>query len=235
MDGSEGRQSPEKGSAKEPGKVVARSRTKRSEEILDASAELFLQKGYAATRTRDIAERVGILNGSLFHHFDSKETLLYEVLLQTHELMTDHLEQHRRVKGRPIERLRKFLETHTRLVAENLARSAVFHAEFRHLTGVRRDELLESRRRYSAHLRSLIDECAEAGEIDLRYPSDIVTRAILSLLNSLYLWYRPDGPLPPEGLSNLLGDLVLRGLAVRDEGSPHKVSGPIVARKREAR
>ncbi len=53
------------------------------EEILDASAELFAQRGYAATSTRLIAERVGIRQASLYYHFDNKEQILAELLEAT--------------------------------------------------------------------------------------------------------------------------------------------------------
>ncbi|GIF22925.1 AcrR family transcriptional regulator [Actinoplanes tereljensis] len=53
------------------------------EEILDAAAELFASRGYAATSTRLIAERVGIRQASLYYHFDNKEQILAELLEAT--------------------------------------------------------------------------------------------------------------------------------------------------------
>ncbi|GAA0493170.1 TetR family transcriptional regulator [Paractinoplanes deccanensis] len=53
------------------------------EEILDAAAELFAQRGYAATSTRLIAEAVGIRQASLYYHFANKEQILAELLEAT--------------------------------------------------------------------------------------------------------------------------------------------------------
>jgi AcrR family transcriptional regulator len=53
------------------------------EEILDAAAELFTSRGYAATSTRMIAEAVGIRQASLYYHVASKEELLEELLAET--------------------------------------------------------------------------------------------------------------------------------------------------------
>lgn len=53
------------------------------EEILDAAAELFTSRGYAATSTRMIADAVGIRQASLYYHFTSKEELLGELLAGT--------------------------------------------------------------------------------------------------------------------------------------------------------
>ncbi len=55
---------------------------KRVQEILHVSLDLFLQKGYAATRTAEIAKAVGMSEGLLFHYFETKEKL-YLTLLQT--------------------------------------------------------------------------------------------------------------------------------------------------------
>ena len=50
------------------------------EDIVSAAAKVFRTKGYHAATVRDIADEVGILKGSLYHHFDSKEDLLYLVV-----------------------------------------------------------------------------------------------------------------------------------------------------------
>src|ERR671914_102674 len=53
--------------------------TRRSE-LLDIAAGLFAEKGFKNTTVRDIADAAGILSGSLYHHFDSKESMVDEIL-----------------------------------------------------------------------------------------------------------------------------------------------------------
>ncbi|MDK2951452.1 MAG: TetR/AcrR family transcriptional regulator [Kosmotogales bacterium] len=53
---------------------------KRRKEILRAGLDLFIRKGYAATKIKDIAEMVGMSVGLLFHYFDSKEALYEELI-----------------------------------------------------------------------------------------------------------------------------------------------------------
>jgi len=53
---------------------------KRREEILLAALDLFIRKGYAATRTLDISQAVGVSEGLLFHHFETKEKLYEELI-----------------------------------------------------------------------------------------------------------------------------------------------------------
>ena len=52
----------------------------RREQLLAIAARLFAEKGFKNTTVRDIADAAGILSGSLYHHFDSKESMVDEIL-----------------------------------------------------------------------------------------------------------------------------------------------------------
>lgn len=54
--------------------------SKRRDEILQVAAELFAAKGYEETTIREIGDAAGILSGSLYHHFQTKEEMLHELL-----------------------------------------------------------------------------------------------------------------------------------------------------------
>jgi len=56
-----------------------------TEQILDAAAQLFVERGYSATSTRAIADQVGIRQASLYYHFPSKEQILEVLLMRTVE------------------------------------------------------------------------------------------------------------------------------------------------------
>ncbi|MEU4831862.1 TetR/AcrR family transcriptional regulator [Streptosporangium sp. NPDC023615] len=56
------------------------SASERRDHLVKLAAELFARKGFQATSVREIAKEAGILSGSLYHHFDSKETIVDEVL-----------------------------------------------------------------------------------------------------------------------------------------------------------
>ena len=61
---------------------IVKDATERKNEILDAAEELFAAKGYDATSTGDILERVGIARGTLYYHFQSKEEILDALMHQ---------------------------------------------------------------------------------------------------------------------------------------------------------
>src|SRR5258706_8939849 len=65
----------------------------RRAQILRVSAELFAERGYASTTVRNIAERTGLLSGSLYHHFDSKESILQEILTDFFDELTQRVQR----------------------------------------------------------------------------------------------------------------------------------------------
>ncbi|HZC39689.1 MAG TPA: TetR/AcrR family transcriptional regulator [Streptosporangiaceae bacterium] len=56
------------------------ARSERRAHVVALAGELFAEKGYRATTVREIADAAGILSGSLYHHFDSKESIGDEIL-----------------------------------------------------------------------------------------------------------------------------------------------------------
>jgi AcrR family transcriptional regulator len=63
-----------------PDSVNGALRSRRRADVVAIAADLFAQKGYRATTVREIADAAGILSGSLYHHFDSKESIGDEIL-----------------------------------------------------------------------------------------------------------------------------------------------------------
>ena len=68
--------------APRPGRGANSSKepSERRADVVTIAAELFAQKGFRATTVREIADAAGILSGSLYHHFDSKESIGDEIL-----------------------------------------------------------------------------------------------------------------------------------------------------------
>jgi AcrR family transcriptional regulator len=62
--------------ARERGPKFRRRAEARPDEVLDAALELFIEKGFAATRVDDIAKRAGLSKGAVYLYFPSKEALL---------------------------------------------------------------------------------------------------------------------------------------------------------------
>ena len=109
----------------------------RLREIVEAAAAAFHDHGYEATSMQDIADRVGMLKGSLYHHISSKEELLAAVLRDTQAGGLEIVERHRAAEGSCRDRLRSFVEEYTLYCIDNRMRAAIFDREFRSLTPAR--------------------------------------------------------------------------------------------------
>jgi TetR/AcrR family transcriptional regulator, cholesterol catabolism regulator len=70
--------------------VTAPPASDRRGEVLAIAAELFAERGLKATTVRDIADAAGILSGSLYHHFDSKESMVDEIVRASFEALDAH-------------------------------------------------------------------------------------------------------------------------------------------------
>lgn len=182
----------------------------RRQQLLEAAADLFSVKGYAGTSIRDIADVVGMLPGSMYYHFRSKEELLLAVHGEGVRLIMDAvnhaLEQ---APDDPWARLEAAACAHLKGLLTGGKFSMVVTPEFsRSIEEPLRGALIEERNRYEQIFRNLID--------DLPLPKDVsrsyLRLSLLGSLNWVVNWYRPDGD-DPETIASRMLDLLKRPLA----------------------
>jgi AcrR family transcriptional regulator len=114
------------------------SSKKREREILDAAAEIFHRQGYADTSVQDVADAVGILKGSLYYYIDSKEDLLFRVLVEVHEDSRGIVEEVGAMDAPPLERLYAYIRRHIEYNTRHLSKIAVYYHDFGLLSEDRR-------------------------------------------------------------------------------------------------
>jgi len=190
----------------------------RRDEILHVAGQLFSQKGYHATSMRELAKRLNLQGGSLYAHIASKEELLIEVVRQAAARFLGVLEG---LEGDPVAKVRALVKGHLRVIAEELPRATVFFHEWKHLSPPLLEEAKALRRRYEAGVQAVLQEGVDQGVFQVEGVR-LATLFLLSALNWTYQWYRPDGPMPLEELSEAYARLVLRALGVREGGENAK-------------
>jgi len=186
----------------------------RRSEIVGIAAELFASKGYANTTVREIADAAGILSGSLYHHFDSKESMI-EALLR------DFLEridaQYRRViaaAADPVDALRELVHAAFGALATDRAAVAVMLNEYNLLVQYPRfaflhDSVEESERLWGGVLETGMRNGALRADV----PADAVYRFLRDAIWVSVRWYRPDGPQRPDDVAEEYLTVLLSGLA----------------------
>jgi TetR/AcrR family transcriptional regulator, cholesterol catabolism regulator len=164
-------------------------RSRRSDLTREA-ARLFAERGYHGTSIGDLAEALGVQKASLYHHFASKQDLLYETMRAGADAFHGALDA---VPGelRATERIRLAMRAHLRVVADQLDVATVFVREWRYLDEARREEIVAERRRYEERFRALFREGRELGELRADLDDAAAALLVLSALNWAYTWLSP--------------------------------------------
>src|SRR5437868_9131369 len=110
----------------------------RRSELTREAARLFAEKGYHGTSIGDLADALGVQKGSLYHHIESKQDLLYETMREGANAFHGALDAIPE-EAAATEKIRLALRSHLRVVAEQLDVATVFVREWRYLQGERRD------------------------------------------------------------------------------------------------
>lgn len=172
----------------------------RRTELLRAAARLFVEKGFAATTTRDIAEAVGMRSGSPFYHFRSKQELLKAAMIEGLDAGRERLAAAIDGIADPEARLRVLVRTHLGTLLEGDCRSPLLVSETRALDEKARKEIADAFDRYQVPWQQTLDELAAAGRLASAAPP--VRLLLFGMLNWSSHWYRPDGALSVDELAD---------------------------------
>ena len=207
--------------ARQPGKSTTPLVSERREEILALAAKIFADKGYASTTVREIADAAGILSGSLYHHFASKEAMLDEIM---HGFLDHIVEQYRATVdagGDPIDVLRALVREAFSSLGGNPAALAVMINEFNFLVQFPRFAYLREGAEETERLwTGVIEEGMRTGV----FRSDIDARMIYRFMRDT-IWisvrlYRPDGKYTSEEIADFYVAMLLDGLATGGSTDP---------------
>ena len=180
--------------------------------ILTAAVDLFADHGYDATSVSQVINRAGVAKGGFYHHFASKDELLYAVY---GDLITRQLEGMNRILAEglsPAETLRALIADLVETTAASAREALVFSRELSQLGNRRIMQMRSQRRRYHNAMIRLVSEAQERGEFRTVASPEIVTFTIFGVINEMPRWYRPNGRMRPEQIATEVADLILAGL-----------------------
>jgi AcrR family transcriptional regulator len=193
----------------------------RRAELLALAARMFAERGFLATTVRDIADAAGILSGSLYHHFDSKESMVDEIL---RGFLDELFGRYREITGagRPP---RAALEAVVVASFEAIDRShdavaiyqreAVYLAQFERF-GYLGERNLEFRKMWVGLLEEGVRDGAFRDDLDV----ELVYRFIRDTVWVAVHWYHPGGSLTADDVARQYLSIVLDGIAQgRADGS----------------
>ncbi|WP_309065284.1 TetR/AcrR family transcriptional regulator [Microbacterium sp.] len=182
------------------------------DDVLRAAVTLFNEQGYEATSVSDLARRLGLTKSALYHHVDSKEQIL-EVALESALGGLEAAMEQALALDTPARRLAGIIRGAVRVLTEQ-------EAEVTLLLRLRGNSplevvALERRRRFDHRVTELVREAQAEGLVRADLDAGVATRLVFGMINSLVEWYRPDGPVPPEQLADVVLTAAMDGLRPR--------------------
>lgn len=171
----------------------SRGRNKR-QAILEAAARQFSACGFHGANMRDVAADAGVLVGSIYYHFESKEALYVAVHGAAVDMMTSAVRAATAGVADPWQRLEDAAAAHCEALNGTSAFVGVITPIFPVTGGDLRDQLTAQRDAYETMFGDLVDGLLPASEIDPK----ILRLHILAALNGTKFWYKPGGKTPSE-------------------------------------
>jgi AcrR family transcriptional regulator len=181
-------------------------------DVVAAAGRLFAERGYHGTSMRDLGRELGLLGSSLYAHVESKQDLLVEVVEEGARLFQESADTALLHVGTASDRLRALIAAHIDVVLGHPDVVRTFLNEARMLDDEHRSRVIAARDRYEQSFREVIASGVVEGSFRPDTDPKIASIFILSILNAIERWYRPDGAIGRDELVDQLSDFALSGL-----------------------
>lgn len=178
--------------------------------VVAAAIALFNRKGYDATSVGDLAAELGVTKSAVYHHVDSKETLLAEALDAALVGLEEALARAREEDAPAYERLRGVVRRSVEVLVER--QPAVTLLLRVHGNSPTEREALRRRRRIDAELAALVATARDEGALRADLDPEVVSRLVFGMVNSLVEWYAATGSLDADTLADTVVVLAFEGL-----------------------
>lgn len=191
------------------------SSRKRREEVLDAAARVFAERGYHGASTQDIADLLGMRQASLYYYVESKEAALEEVCARGTAGFIETAEAILREDLSAEERLRRLLAAHIAPLADRADYTITFLNERKWLPQDSRRRIGRMSRRMEAIFERVIRDGIRNGEFRASLNPRLAVLGLLGMMNSVSAWHVREA-VPLERIAATLCDLALLGASKRD-------------------
>jgi AcrR family transcriptional regulator len=187
-----------------------------AERIEEAALQLFFDRGFHATSVRDIMQACGLTSGALYHHFPSKNDLLFSIITRGHDELDRFIFRALGAAGDDAgEQLRGlvrgFVLFHTRHRLVGLVASQ----EFGRLPEPQKSAVVRMRRRVRSMFIDVIERGEQEGQFTIPEPGDpaLLASAIFAVVVRVAEWFDPRGSKSAEQVADYYGELAFRMVA----------------------
>jgi TetR/AcrR family transcriptional regulator, cholesterol catabolism regulator len=183
------------------------------QEILRTAARLFQQRGYDATSMNDVAAALKLSKGGLYHHFQSKDEILFEIMNHAMEITQERVVGPVRAIADPVERLKALIRLHIEVVLSPRDREITVMLHENHpLPPTLRKRINTRKKEYIHYVEGLMAEVQRARQAKGSVSPRAAAFALLGMINWIYQWYKPEGTLQSHNLVPQFTEFVLGGI-----------------------
>lgn len=186
--------------------------TDSRQEILRTAARLFQQQGYDATSMNDVAAALKLSKGGLYHHFQSKDEILFNLMSHAMDITEQRVIAPAKQISDPEERLRTVIRRHIAVVLSERDReiTVMLHENHPLPPGLRKR--INSRKKDYVHfIENLVAEVQRTRGSKGNVKPRAAAFALLGMINWIYQWYRPEGSLQEEDIARQYTDIFFQG------------------------
>jgi AcrR family transcriptional regulator len=182
------------------------------QEILRTAARLFQQQGYDATSMNDVAAALKLSKGGLYHHFQSKDEILFDLMNHAMDITEQRVIAPVKAVSNPEERLRMLIRRHIAVVLSERDREITVMLHENHpLSPALRKRINNRKKDYVHFLENLVEEVQAARGSSGKVTPRAAAFALLGMINWIYQWYRPNGALQEDGLVEQYTEIFVKG------------------------
>lgn len=181
------------------------------DDVLDAAAQVFRQKGFHGASMSDIAAALSVQKPSLYHHVKSKQEILLALLDRALILLTGHIAA---ISSQPIppdQKLRQMIRGYLAALADHADLSSVLLFEHRSLDKKSHIRHVPQRDKFESLWQDALDEGVKSKVFDLK-DTGLAVRALMGVMNWTLTWYHPDGGKSIEQIADEYAELMLNGM-----------------------
>src|ERR1700741_4760872 len=183
------------------------------QEILRTAARLFQQRGYDATSMNDVAAALKLSKGGLYHHFQGKDEILFEIMNHAMEITQERVIAPVRSIADPEDRLRSLIRRHMEVVLSPPDREITVRLHENHpLPPVLRRRINMRKKEYVHFVEELITDVQRVRQAKGAVSPRAATFALLGMINWIYQWYKPEGSPQAHNLIPQFTELFFGGI-----------------------
>ncbi len=203
----------------------------RLAEVYRTAAQIILRKGYDATSINGIANALGMTKAGLYHYINGKKELLFDIMnFGLDELDEEVVTPACSIADRSA-RLHFIITSHAQLVTRGQGAITILVDEITALTPAQNRMITRRKREYFNRLRDLLNELKSEGKLQ-EVDTTTATFSLLGMINWLSRWFRQNGELTEEQVSEQIVKIALHGL-LRPEARSSQSGLQVVKRQSE--